>query len=102
MSLAERQGLDASARTWNFHRYASRDLVAIEDRRILAICRHIEAIGEALPELLPRQPVVVHGNTAAPVISHHAQIIDAVGVIGMVVGEEHAVEPAHAGVEQLL
>src|SRR6476646_11872290 len=102
MSLAERQGLDAAARTWNFHRYARRDLVAIENRRVLAICRHLEAIGEALPELLSCQFVVVHRDASPPIVRHHAQIIDAVGMVCMVMGVEHAVEPTDADVEQLL
>ena len=46
--------------------------------------------------------VVIDGDAPAPVVGHHAQIIDAVGVVGMVVGVEHAVEPADAGIEQLL
>ena len=76
--------------------------MTLEDRRIFAICRHVEAIGEALPELLSGQLVVIHGDPAPPVIGHHAQIIDAVGMVGMVMGEEHAVEPPDAHVEQLL
>src|SRR6476620_6232493 len=102
MSLAERQGLDVAPRTWNFHRYARRDLVAIEDRRILAICRHLEAIGEALPELLSCQFVVVRRNASPPIVRHHAQFIDAVGMICIVMGVEHAVEPTYSNVEQLL
>ena len=76
--------------------------MAIEDRRILAICRHLEAIGEALPELLSCQFVVVRRNASPPIVGHHAQIIDAVGMIGMVMGVEHAVEPTDSDVEQLL
>ena len=37
-----------------------------------------------------------------PVIGDDAEIIDAVRVVGMVVGVEHAVEQADAGVEQLI
>ena len=76
--------------------------MTLEDRRVFAICRHVEAIGEALPELLSGQLVVIHGDAAAHVKGDHTEIIDAVGVVGMVMGEEHAVEPPHADVEQLL
>ena len=102
MTLAERQRLDVPARPQNLDRNARRNFVAIEDRRVFAICRHVEAIGEALPELLSGKFVVIHGNPPPPVIGDHAQIIDAVSVIGMVMGEEHPVEPADANVEQLL
>src|SRR5262245_42233728 len=102
MTLPERQRFDDSARTLNFHRNAGRNLAAVEDRRIFAVCRHVEAIGEAHPELLPCQLVIVGGDAPPPVIGHHAQIIDAVGVIGVVVREQHAVEPANPDVEQLL
>src|SRR5262249_14786640 len=45
-------------------------------------------------EALPSPPM--------PVISHHAEIIDAVHMIGMVVSVDHAVEPARARIKQLL
>ena len=102
MTLAERQRLDVTALPQNLDRNARRNFVPLEDWRIFAICRHIEAIGEALPELLSGQLVVIHGNPPPPVIGHHAQIIDAVGMVGMVMGEKHAVEPADAHVQQLL
>ena len=31
-----------------------------------------------------------------------AQVVDPMGVVGMLVGEQHGVEPVHVGVEQLL
>src|SRR5215210_6287090 len=45
---------------------------------------------------------MVDGNTPASIVSHHAQIIDAVTMVGMIVGVEHAVEHAYLGVEELL
>ena len=86
----------------NLDQLARSDVVAFQDRRILALRRGIEAIGEALPEQAARCLVVIDRDAPAAVISHHAQIIDAVGMIGVIVRVEHAVEPPDTYVEQLL
>jgi hypothetical protein len=48
------------------------------------------------------QRVQVHINSPPIFNDQGAKVIDAVGVIGMGVGEEYAVEPIHLGIEELL
>ena len=53
-------------------------------------------------ELLSGMRVVIDVDAPLAVKRHHAQIVDAVHMIGVVMGVEHPVDPAHIGVEQLL
>ena len=74
----------------------------VRDRRILAAGRRHEAIAEAQLEHPPGRLVAV--DVDAPPLGEEqaAQVVDAVGVVGMLMGIEHAVDPVDAGVEELL
>src|SRR5262245_9761474 len=76
--------------------------VLADDRRILAAGRRGEAIAEAGVHDLRDALVEPNRHALAAVDEQAAQIVDAVGMVGMFVGEEHGVEPIDAGVEQLL
>ncbi len=76
--------------------------MVVQDRRIVAAGKRLEAIGEARAELIAGRLVEIDLDPAVPVVSDHAQIIDAVRVVGMVVGIEHAVDPPDAEIEKLL
>jgi len=72
------------------------------DRRIIAAGRRHEAIAEALEERLGGRLVEIDRDALAPVDEQAAQVVDAVGVVGVLVGIEHGVEPIDVSVEQLL
>ena len=84
------------------NRLACPNLAALQDRRIFAAGRRLEAIGEARAEQPASGLVVIDVDPAIAVVGHLAQIIDAMRMIGMVVRVEHAVEPGGACIEKLL
>ncbi len=47
---------------------------------------------------------LVEIDVHAPALVHEqrAQVVDAVGMVGMLMGDQHAIEPIDLGVEQLL
>src|SRR5262245_1095523 len=102
VDLPERQRFDRAPGTLDADRFAGADLMTLEDRRVFACGRRVETIGETRAELPARHGIVVDIDAAVAVIGDLAQIVDAVGVIGVVVGVEHAVEPDRAGIEELL
>ncbi len=102
MDLPEGQRLDRAARAPDLDRLAGDDLVASQNRRVVAAGRRIEAIGEARAEQLAGGRVEIHIDAATPIERHLAQIVDAVRMIGVVVGIEHAIDPTCARVKQLL
>ena len=73
-----------------------------QDLRIIASRRLREAIGEADVDRLRGRFVHIDVDAAALVHKQRAQIVDAVGVIGMLVGEQYAIEPVDLRLEQLL
>ena len=73
-----------------------------EDRRILAPGRRLKAIAEAHAHDLRRGRVEVDVDPAAAAQKERAQIVHAVGMVGMFVGVEDAVEPIDLGIEKLL
>ena len=76
--------------------------VLAQDRRIFAAGRRHEAIAEAGVQGARGRLVHVDVDAAALVHEQRAQIVDAVGVVGVLVGDQHAVEPVDLGLEQLL
>ena len=72
------------------------------DRRIFAARRRLEAIAE--PGAHDGGGVFIHVQIepAALLDEQRAQIVDAVGVVGMFVAVENGVEPIHVRVEKLL
>ena len=79
-----------------------RQVPFVEQRRVLAAWRSFEDIAEA-PFQRDRRRLVHQGVEARPARDHErANIIDAMGVVGMRMREDDGVEPAHLGVEELL
>ena len=72
------------------------------DRRILAAGRRREAIAETGAHHLRRVFVEVDVDALPLLHEQRAQIVDAVGVVGVLVGVEDAVEPIDLGIEKLL
>ena len=73
-----------------------------QDRRIVAALRRDEAIGEPRHDVLGGRLVEIGRDAPALMQHHRAQIVDAVGLVGMLVGQEHRVEVIDFGVDQLL
>ena len=82
--------------------FAGLDRMMVEDRRIVAARRRHEAIGKPLHDVLGGRLVEIDRN--APALMHHdrAEIVDAVGLVGVLMGQEHRVEMVDIGVDQLL
>ena len=72
------------------------------DRRVLAAGRRLEAIAEAGAHRFGGLLVEVDVDRPPLLDEQRAQVVDAVGVVGMLVGIEHAVEPIDFGIEELL
>jgi hypothetical protein len=102
MPLQERKSFDHSPWSFDLYELARLDLVRAEHGRIFASLRCLEAIGEALAQEFACRLVEIDVDAAARVIRDHAQIIDAVTMVGVLVGVEHAVEQPDAGIDQLL
>src|SRR4051812_19197763 len=72
------------------------------DRRVFAAGRRLEAIPEPSAHRLRGRLIKIDVDPPAPGDEQAAQIVDAVGGVGVLVGEQHRVEPVHLGIEQLL
>ena len=84
-------------------RRAGDEPVLGHDRRIFAAGRRGEAIAEpATNDSSTVALVEVDVDAPSPLEEQRAQIVDAVGVVGMLVGVEHAVEPVDLGIDELL
>ena len=68
------------------------DRMPRQDRRIVAAFRRDEAIGEPRHDVLGGRLVEIDRNAPALVQHDRAQIVDAVGLVGVLVGQEHRVE----------
>ncbi len=97
-----RQRLDRAALPLDHDRRSGGEPVLGHDRRIFAAGRRFEAIAEAL--LHHRRGLFVEIDVDAPpaLDEQRAQVVDAVGMVGVLVGVENAVDPIDIGVEQLL
>jgi hypothetical protein len=100
--LQERQNRDRTALPFDRQRLARFDAVFGSDRRIIAARRRYETVAEAHEQHAPGRLVDVNVEPTLPLHIQSAQIVDAVGMIGMLVRVEHAVEPVDFGVEELL
>src|SRR2546423_12734744 len=74
----------------------------IEDRRILAAWRRREAIAEPLDQGARGRVIGVDVDALPFLERERPQVINAVGMVGMVMSIEHRVEPLDGGVKQLL
>ena len=76
--------------------------VLAQDRRIFAAGRRHEAIAEAGMHGARGRLVEIDVDAAALVHEERTQIVDAVGVVGMLMRDQHAVEPIDLRVQELL
>src|SRR5262249_58724405 len=72
------------------------------DRRIRGARRRLQAIGEALVKRAGGALVDIERDALAAVNEQAAQVVNAVGMVGMLMRIEHGVEPIDLGVKQLL
>ena len=100
--LQERQHRDRSTLPGHRDRHSSGQTVLGDDRGVAASRRRLEAIGEPAAHHRGGALVKVNIDALAPLDEQRAQIVDAVGVVGVFVRVEHAVEPIDVGVEELL
>src|ERR1700722_2389935 len=87
--------LDAAA-------FAGLDRMMVEDRRVVAARRRDETVGKPQQDVLGGRPVQVDRNAPALVQHDRTQVIDAMGLVGMLMGQEHRVDVIDLGVDQLL
>jgi hypothetical protein len=102
MLLQERLYRDRSTLSGHGHRHAGGQAMLGHDRRVAASWRRVEAVGEPVAHHRGGTLVKVNVHALAALDEKRAQIVDAVGVIGVFVRIEHAVEPIDVGVEELL
>ena len=74
----------------------------VEDRRIGRALGLDESIAEAREESFLRGAVGPDGESLTLGEHHLAEVVDAMGMVGMIVGVEHGIEPGHAGIEKLI
>ena len=98
----ERHRLDRPARTFDAAEPAGGKAQLVCHRRIRTSVRGLKNIRESLADDAGRRLVHVQVETATHDQAKGPQIVDAVGVIGVGMAQKDAVEPLHAGVEQLL
>ncbi len=102
VGLLKRRNHDGTAGAVDSQRPIGLEPVLGKDRRILAAGRRLEAICEPGAQSLQCRRVGIDVDAAALVEREHPQIVDAVDVVGVGVGEQHRIEPGHLGLEQLL
>src|SRR4051812_3535608 len=74
----------------------------VQDRRIFAAGRSREAVGKARHQHARGRVVGVDVDAAAFVQEKPAQVVDAVGVVGVLVAVEHGIDPIDIGVDELV
>ena len=102
MLLQDRQRGEGTALPCHGDRRAGGQAVLAHDRRIFAAGRRVETIAEAGVHRLRRIVVEIDVDRAALLDVERAQIVDAVGVVGVLVGVEHGIEPIDLGIQKLL
>src|SRR5579871_1035210 len=99
--LQERQRGDRAALACDDDRFAGLDPMLVKNWRIVAAGRCHEAIAEAKIENPRSRLVEIDIDTSSMPQEQAAQIVDAVGVVGMLVREQYAIEPIDIGRQQL-
>src|SRR6185437_7330415 len=100
--LGKRLDRDTAARAVDDEALAGLDHVRIEDGRIVAARRRGEAIAECLANALAGLAGEIDLDTSAVVERQHAEIVDAMRVVGVFVRVKHRLDAVDPGVEQLL
>ncbi len=100
--LEENGDVDGAAGAGYLKYLARLDCVGVEDRRIIAAGRRDEAVAEGFIEAFSACGAEVDVDAATVVEGQYSEVVDAVGVVGVLVGVEHGVDTIDLGVEQLL
>src|SRR5215831_947201 len=74
----------------------------VENRGVIAAGRRHKAIPETLADHTRGELVEIDVDASPAVEDEPAQIVDAMGVVGMFVRDQNAIEPVDIGVEELL
>src|SRR6266550_8838404 len=81
---------------------AAFDRMLVEDRRIGAARRRHKAIGKPVHDIFRGRLAQMDRNASALMQHDGTEIVDAVGLVGMLMGEEYRVDMIDLGVDQLL
>ncbi len=101
MVLENRQGCDRASLPLNMNGLAGHQALLGEDGRIFAAGWCLEAIAEAGEHGARCRFIKVDIDPAPLVDEQRAQIVDAVCVVGVFMGDEHAIDRVNVGVEEL-
>src|SRR5688572_11425529 len=102
MFLQDGDDLHHTTRSRNPHRFRRTNIICLENRRIAAAGRRLEAIGKARYEAVTGACVEPYRHPPLHRIRDRSQIVDAMRMIGMVVGIKHAVERRETDRKELL
>src|SRR5262249_8589074 len=101
MLLQDGEGSDGAPCSLHRHGLPGHQAVLPHDRRIFAASRRLKAVAEALVQRLRGTLINVDRDALAAVDEEPAQVVDAVGMIGMLVRVEDGLERVDLGVEEL-
>src|SRR5580692_3551081 len=99
MLLQERQCGNGAALPCDGNRLARRQPVLGYDWRVVAAGRRLETIIEPLVHGAGSVLIKVDVDAAALSDEQRAEVVNAVGVVGMVVGVKHSIEPIDLGIQ---
>src|SRR4051794_12480954 len=81
---------------------AGLDRMTVQDRRIVASLRRDEAIGKPRHDVFRGRLIEINRNPPSLMQHDRAEIVDAVGLVGVLVGQEYRIDVIDVGVDQLL
>src|SRR5215203_1271258 len=93
--LQNRQCGNRASLPLNGQRLACLEPILASDRRVFAAWRRSEAIAEARVHDLRRAPVQIDWHALAAIDEEATQVVDAMGMVGVLVRVEYGVEPIH-------
>src|SRR2546423_15021660 len=76
--------------------------MTVQDRGIVAARRRGEAVGKTLHDVARGRLTQIKRNAPALMYRDGSEIVDAVGLIGVLMSQKHRVEMIDIGVDQLL
>src|SRR5690554_4021703 len=102
MLLQDGDDLHHTTRSRNPHRFRRINIFCLENRRIAAAGRRLEAVSKARHEAVTGARVEPHRHPSFHRVGDRSQVVDAMRMIGMVVGIKHAVERLETDRKELL
>jgi hypothetical protein len=102
MLLEDWERINGSALPFNGYGPARLDPVVRGDGRIFAAGRGAETVAEARMQGAAGSLIEVDIEPPPVLDEERAQVVDAVGMVGMGMGEEHGIEPVDLRVDELL